>query len=683
MLDNKQTVFELTPNLEGRIRNLALSPSPVNSVYPLLEAIMNGIQAIQDRFGDGNLSKGKIHIQTHRSREAVNITISDNGVGLNDENFESFITPDTGFKLDRGGKGVGRLSWLKTFQTTKIDSRFEVDGKLYRRAFTFRNIEGEAISEHVYEEAGVGKETGTTVQLTNMRGGYVQTFPAKGETIASHIIRHFLPIFIAGECPEVLFHDNDKEVNIASELNKNIVERIEDNVTFTTTDNKEISLDIVHMRITSRYAPKSSPIDMMKEGKPHNAVYYAADQRVGFEYALDNQLGLKTFDKCKYVGILEGPFLNAHMNQERTFLDLPPDDVKKIKDSVYDSVIDFLSPYMEEVKHWQQKEFDKIKEAFPTLASSAPDNYVENLPYNMFKGEDILANLAKQKSRAYNKAKAETTRLEEKIEELAPTKDDITIEQEKEILGMVDDLRPKLTKETTAALAEYMVRRKAVINLLDKYMGLADNGKHFKEDLVHTLICPMHQVDNQKRLMDHNLWLLDDRFAFYSFLASDKALNQYTPSDELGRPDVLFVLDENLAFKHKKAQDTPVFIVEFKRPAKSSYNTSSKKTWDVEDPIDRFISYRETLQKGIDGDKTHDGRHIKIPEGRPFHCFLIADMTPNLERKCKGRFSPIEGTSSYFGHVPNLGFVHVISYEDLIHNANLRHEVFFEQLGLG
>lgn len=682
MLDNNQSTFGLTSNLEGRIRNLALSPSPVNSVYPLLEAVMNGIQAIQDRFGDTHLSKGKIQIVIHRSSEEINISVVDNGIGLNDENFESFITPDTDYKLQRGGKGVGRLTWLKTFRSTHVESFFDVDGVLHKRSFIFKNMEGNAISEHTYEEAGVGKASGTYIQLTEMREGYAQTFPAKGETIATHIIRHFLPIVVSGECPEILLYDNDKEINIASELNRNIQEQTEGQVTFTTTDNKDVSLDIVHMRITSRYAPKSSPVDMMKEGKAHNAVYFAADQRVGFEYALDNQLGLTTFDRCKYVGFIAGAFLNEHMNQERTFLDLPTEDVRRLKDRVYDSVIEFLSPFMDEVKGRQQKEFERIENAFPTLAASAPKDYISSLPFSMIKGEDILADLAKRKSRAHNSAKAETTVLEEKIEELAGATSDITIAQEKEIIELVERLRPKLTRETNATLAEYMIRRKAVIDLLDQYMGLADNGKHFKEDLIHTLICPMHQIDNTKRLMDHNLWLLDDRFAFYSFLASDKALSQYTPTSELGRPDILFILNEKLAFKHQDERDTPVFIVEFKRPSKSNYHTSGDKDWDTEDPFDRFFSYRETLHKGIDGERTYDGRRIHIPEGRPFHCFLIADMTPSLEKKCKTRLSPIEGATSYYGHIPNLGFVHAISYDDLIHNAKLRHEVFFEQLGI-
>ena len=124
MLDNNQLKFKLATNLEGRIRNLALTPSPVNSVYPLLEALMNSIQAIQDRFGDTDFEKGRIHINIIRFNEYLDIVVSDNGIGLTDKNFLAFLTPDTGNKLIRGGKGVGRLTWLKTFSKTKIESLF-------------------------------------------------------------------------------------------------------------------------------------------------------------------------------------------------------------------------------------------------------------------------------------------------------------------------------------------------------------------------------------------------------------------------------------------------------------------------------------------------------------------------------------------------------------------------------
>jgi len=643
---------------------------------------MNSIQAIQDKFGDANLSKGMINIHIDRSNKGLNIYVKDNGIGLNDENFSSFLTPDTDHKVMRGGKGVGRLTWLKTFYSTNISSFFDVDGKTYKRSFLFQNRENQAISNHLYEPCKNSQEHGTLIELIDMRGGYLQTFPSKGSTIANHIIRHFLPIFISGECPEISFFYNDEAIDISAELNNSIHEKSESTIHFTTSDKREEKLKIVHMRITSRSAPKSSPADMTKPGKARNAVYFAADQRVGFDYILDSQLGMTTFDGCKYIGVLEGNLINEYMNQERTHLDLPTDDIEKLKEKVFETVVEFLSRFMDEVKSAQKETIKKLSDDFPSITSSIPSDFIEKLPYSLSKPEDILANLAIHRIRAHKITIAETTKLAARIDEITKKDDPFTEEQEDEIIKIVENLRPKLTKETNASLAEYMTRRRAVIDLLNKYMGISDTGRHFKEDLIHSLICPMKKVDNSKKLLDHNLWLLDDRFAFYSFLASDSALKSFTPSSSMGRPDVLFVLDENLAFNRAQSNESPIFIVEFKRPSKSSYYTSGKKEWDTEDPFDRFIDYKESLEAGISGEQTYDGRHVKISKSRPIHCFLIADMTRKLEIKCKSRLSKIDGANSYFGHIPNLGFVHAISYEDLITNAQLRHELFFKKLGI-
>lgn len=51
----------------GRIRNLSLAPNAKNSLFPLFEAVMNSIHAVEDRFGKDNLSKGEVTIELHRT----------------------------------------------------------------------------------------------------------------------------------------------------------------------------------------------------------------------------------------------------------------------------------------------------------------------------------------------------------------------------------------------------------------------------------------------------------------------------------------------------------------------------------------------------------------------------------------------------------------------------------------
>jgi hypothetical protein len=43
----------------------------------------------------------------------VGFDVEYNGVGFTDDNFKSFRTPDSRWKETRGGKGIGRLGWLK------------------------------------------------------------------------------------------------------------------------------------------------------------------------------------------------------------------------------------------------------------------------------------------------------------------------------------------------------------------------------------------------------------------------------------------------------------------------------------------------------------------------------------------------------------------------------------------
>jgi hypothetical protein len=61
-----------------------------------------------------------------RSKDRCGLfAITDNGIGLNDENFDSFNTAFSDHKLSRGGKGLRRFTWLKAFDKVEIDSTFE------------------------------------------------------------------------------------------------------------------------------------------------------------------------------------------------------------------------------------------------------------------------------------------------------------------------------------------------------------------------------------------------------------------------------------------------------------------------------------------------------------------------------------------------------------------------------
>ncbi len=215
--------FQLKENLGGRIRNLALSPSYDNTIIPLFEAISNSIHSIQERFGASWIEKGKIKIQIVRDQEGnpTSFSVEDNGAGLNEDNFESFLTYDSSHKIQKGGKGVGRLTWLKVFEKVHVDSFFKKGDEIHRRSFDFVLDNENPFQNYDYEERSQERSSRTTVFLQNLKGRYNTTCIKKTELITHKIIAHFLPFLIGDECPDISVEDIDSKYEVRDIISEN------------------------------------------------------------------------------------------------------------------------------------------------------------------------------------------------------------------------------------------------------------------------------------------------------------------------------------------------------------------------------------------------------------------------------------------------------------------------------
>jgi hypothetical protein len=113
-------------------------------LLPLFEAVMNSFQAIKQAT---RKDKGSISIDIEREKlllpqdnpPVIRFRITDDGIGLTDDNFDSFNTAFSPQKIRIGGKGLGRFTWLKAFDGVQITSVFEDDvkGGRFRRNFVF------------------------------------------------------------------------------------------------------------------------------------------------------------------------------------------------------------------------------------------------------------------------------------------------------------------------------------------------------------------------------------------------------------------------------------------------------------------------------------------------------------------------------------------------------------------
>lgn len=135
-------------DVAGRIRNMRLPDGKAAILCSVYEAVSNSVHAIEDRFGVENASKhGKIVVEIKNKGGAIDsIIVTDNGVGLGLEQSEAFETCDSLHKEQRGGKGVGRLIWVRVFSKITVHTSFLQNGSQTSYSFDFIPQNDEAIA---------------------------------------------------------------------------------------------------------------------------------------------------------------------------------------------------------------------------------------------------------------------------------------------------------------------------------------------------------------------------------------------------------------------------------------------------------------------------------------------------------------------------------------------------------
>ena len=132
--------FTPTSNIANKVRNTRLPRT--KPLLPLFELISNSIHSIEEARNKSIIkaNEGQIIIDCIRNglpetlEKLVDIDIypihsfivTDNGIGLDEENLRAFIEADTDHKIDIGGKGVGRFVCLKAFKELSIKSFYTI-----------------------------------------------------------------------------------------------------------------------------------------------------------------------------------------------------------------------------------------------------------------------------------------------------------------------------------------------------------------------------------------------------------------------------------------------------------------------------------------------------------------------------------------------------------------------------
>lgn len=477
------------------------------------EALTNSIHAggksisVDLRFSDRQLELSP----AEERRVLEQITISDDGEGFTSENLCFFDEICTNHKDSIGGKGVGRLAFLK--YANKVEIRSQLANELVEFTYTpdFR-------LEDVKKIAGVGAPS-TTITLRKLKDK-INTQVAKLVNAICDDLR--LLLFLkhqTGQTIKLTFTHNSRQPfddcysfsgdNIKSELHREFE---------------------FHEVIFKCYGFRDEP--------PRRGIVamLCADELCIEEYVIS-----KRFDICRYLIFVTSDYFNKRSNIERQRLELPKTDAEvdlisrisreKLMPRIHEECLAMIDESAEgDIKQFKTDNIQKLKKYYPFIK-------VDSL------GGDAALLDADEVVKTY---RAQQARREDKVVEALETGNPVSW----------DDVSHLASED----LARFIIHRALVID------SLANLPPSSAEIAIHNAILP--KKSNGTEIRENNVWLVDDKFLSYSSIYSDETLatimqqvGQTVEAKQQRKPDVA-------AFFSRDSENHPnkLVIIEFKKP---------------------------------------------------------------------------------------------------------------------
>lgn len=681
----QKAIVNLDSDLKGRLRNTSLSVN--KCMFPIYEAVVNSILSIDDRIEkSGDILKEDAYIDVFvrripqtsmvvgKKQPVLDVTIEDNGIGFNKDNYRSFLTMDSQYRADRGCKGIGRLIWLKEFESASIESTYRENGKIYERKFRF-NENGVEVEES--QELPQKSRIMTRVTLNTVRKEFQEELGKKSaKSMARALLEHCLWFFLRkGGAPKIRIIDGE-DVECLDELYEYYLSKQES----ATFEIKGREFQVLHVWSGIQETARKAS--------------YCANERVVTEEKItavaglyDNQLKHGD-DTLYYACYVTSDYFNEHVTANRTAFEIPEEPKKgqqevfedtiyfsTIREKLLDAVREYLKPYLRENLNEGRRKVQQF------IEQKAP--YYRPLLANMSDDEIIISPNSTEKSIELMLHEA----LVKKEHKLLEEGHDIMIvregETEEEYRKRASQFFSEATSLKETTLAHYVVNRKIFLEILRRALRRGEDGRYAKEEDIHNIVMPMRVESDDVKFLENNLWIVDERLAFHTYLASDKNIKSMpiTDTDSLRRPDVLienFIYDNPMFIATSDRMPyTSLRIVEFKRPMRDDYSDKVGK-----DPIKQCIDYVRDIRKG--NMQTKDGRPLKGPNDMVAYCYIICDLVDSMTDLCEYyRFWPTYDGLGYIGfHETYKIYFEVISYDQLLNAAEERNSALFEKLGL-
>ncbi len=641
----------------------------------------------------------------HNTQFDLKITCTDNGAGFGDEQTKAFITKDSSYKDDLfiGGigkcKGSGRIQFLHYFSKLEIDSVYSVNGKLNKRSLrvneTVKEIDKRSftvedtneidtktsvtldiikkeVCEKIFSDKNLPEKFSTSSLKKYVMVSFLQRFVSLKKSLGDFSIsfitkmgdEHDQISLVVDELPEIT---EEKKVNVFYNNSGNITENNYE--TFKVSHYKLDKLAFELTRNTVALCAKSSTVKFITK-----------------RYLRTKTLENNPVNGFYHIVLIESDYLDDKVNEQREGFNIPAES--QSTDNLFENLISFGEIYdaLENViinmlapPDWDRQDIVKrIENKFGISAGMIADTNIR-VRYG-----DSEESVVKRVLSSYQEKIIEDTSKIFDIKEEVINADP----NSEEFREKVNDLAWKYTSSLKvidmANLSQLVVRRAAIIEILDlavnknlNVQDLAEGERREDEKIIHNIFFPMHKDSDE--VTDHDVWILNEEYHYYDYIASDKSLSKIKWSDNtfLFENDIDEELEKILKSNYKKNSlkrpDIAIFnnegsaiIVEFKSPGVS-----------MDAHIGDLMEYAQLLAAKSNG---------KL---KKFYGYLIGtDVNPNRLTgytrfpSNKGWFNTSEIIEHTTGKRMGEVYSEILYYEDIVHRAKQRLDVYKSRLGV-
>ncbi len=669
------------------------------ALQPIFECFTNALEAIKIKQKINKSHKGAITICLNASETTVqdtelrSISIADNGIGFNDEEFKRFNT----FKLTNKGfknLGSGRIQYVHYFNTTTIKSTFEHDGKYYNREFVVSKhddfLKQNAIVKHKLCHEITESSSGTTTTFSDLLENSGVYNDLNEITFKEKLLERYIHYFCYNKknLPEIKIkfyvHLTLKGESTISKLDLPGVDKTK---TISLQYSKRSTTGIEKIDKTELFKIDAFkfPKDKLLKGNKLNLVSKG-------EIIEDSNIELQCLSSSdfikgnKYLFLVSSDYIDSRDTNLRGILNIPTKEsfVKDLfgneEEILFDDIREELNksiysmyPEFEELQKKHEEDFTKLKEMF-----LLDENTAKEISFSINDTEtDILRKFYESEARKSASLDASIKESIDNLEKLDTRNPNYLEELEKVIYCLVSSIPLQNNKNLT----HYVARRKLVLDLLDKILSrkleVQQQTGNYDEALIHNLLFQKGEGNTSKS----DLWIINEDFIYFKGNSEkplqqieidgkkvfkekfseveEKHLKSFGESRNIKRPDVLLFPEEGKCI-----------IIEFKAP---HVNVSDHLT-----QIDKYASlirnytedqFQITTFYGYLLGESIDPRDVLGAVSRYEYSYQFDYL-----------FRPSENVIGFDGRTNGSIYSEVIKYTTLLERAKQRNRIFIEKL---